>query len=97
ELLADGRGVLVPFGNSDAIATEVRALLRDDVRRNTMRDRAYELGREMVWSKVARLYMRSFELSRLEALSMRRKSLARKTLDQRPREAPDVKLDHLLR
>jgi hypothetical protein len=97
ELLADGRGVLVPFGNPTAIATEVAALLRDDVRRNTMREGAYKLGREMVWSNVARLYMRSFELSRLEALSMRRKSLSTKTLDQRPREAPDVKLDHLSR
>jgi glycosyltransferase involved in cell wall biosynthesis len=97
ELLADGNGVLVPFGNSDAIAIEVCALLRDDVRRNAMRTNAYKLGREMVWSNVARLYMRSFELSRLEALSMRRKSLSTKTLDQRPREAPEVKLDHLRR
>jgi hypothetical protein len=62
-----------------------------------MREGAYRLGREMVWSNVARLYMRSFELSRLEALSMRRKSLSTKTLDQRPRETPDVKLDHLSR
>jgi len=62
-----------------------------------MREGAYKLGREMVWSNVARLYMRSFELSRLEALSMRRKSLSTKTLDKRPREAPDVKLDHLSR
>ncbi len=97
ELLADGRGVLVPFGNAGAIATEVCALLRDEGRRNTMRENAYQLGREMIWSNVARLYMRCFELSRLEALSMRRKSLSTKTLDQRPREAPDVKLDHLLR
>jgi len=97
ELLANGQGVLVPFGNAGAIATEVSALLRDPVRRNTMREGAYKLGREMVWSNVARLYMRSFELSRLEALSMRRKSLSTKTLDQRPREAPDVKLDHLSR
>ncbi len=97
ELLADGRGVLVPFGNADAIATEVSALLRDPIRRNAMREGAYALGRKMVWSNVARLYMRSFELSRLEALSMRRKSLSTKTLDQRPREAPDVKLDHLSR
>jgi glycosyltransferase involved in cell wall biosynthesis len=97
ELLANGQGVLVPFGNAEAIATEVCGLLRDDVRRNAMRDRAYKLGREMVWSNVARMYMRSFELSRLEALSVRRRSLSTKTLDQRPREAPDVKLDHLLR
>jgi hypothetical protein len=62
-----------------------------------MREGSYKLGREMVWSNVARLYMRSFELSRLESLSMRRKSLSTKTLDQRTREAPDVKLDHLSR
>ena len=72
-------------------------MLRDDVRRNAMREGAYKLGREMVWSNVARLYMRSFELSRLQALSTRRKSLSTKTLDQRPREVPDVKLDHLSR
>ena len=54
ELLADGRGVLVPFGSAEAIATEVCALLRDDSRRNAMREEAYRLGREMVWSNVAR-------------------------------------------
>jgi len=97
ELLANGRGVLVPFGSAEAIATEVSALLRDDVRRNAMRERAYKLGREMVWSNVARLYMRSFELSRLQALSTLRKSLATKTLDQKPRGTPEVKLDHLSR
>jgi glycosyltransferase involved in cell wall biosynthesis len=97
ELLADGRGVLVPFSSADAIGAAVSGLLRDDVRRNEMRDGAYHLGREMVWSNVARLYMRSFELSRLEALSMRRKSLSTKTLDQRTRVAPDLKLDHLTR
>jgi glycosyltransferase involved in cell wall biosynthesis len=97
ELLANGRGVLVPFADPGAIATDVCALLRDDARRHAMRDEAYRLGREMVWSHVARLYMHSFELSRLAALSMRRKSLSTKTLDQRPRETPLVKLDHLAR
>ncbi len=66
ELLADGRGVLVPFGDAKAIAREVIGLLRDDTRRHAMRKNAYKLGREMVWSNVARLYMRSFELARIE-------------------------------
>src|SRR2546421_9533413 len=82
ELLADDRGVLVPFGDSRAIAHEVIALLRDEPRRHAMRKNAYKLGREMVWSNVARLYMRSFELSRIEGAARSRKSLATKTIDQ---------------
>jgi glycosyltransferase involved in cell wall biosynthesis len=97
ELLADGRGVLVPFADSQAIATEVIGLLRDDTRRNAMRKNAYKIGREMIWSNVAQLYMQSFELSRLEGAALSRKSLVTKTLDQRPRELPALKLNHLSR
>src|SRR6202162_4936649 len=96
ELLADGNGVLVPFGDAPAIARAVTDLLRDDTRRHAMRKNAFKLGREMVWSNVARLYMRSFELSRAQPTSSK-KSLATKTLDRAPREIPDLKLDHLLR
>jgi glycosyltransferase involved in cell wall biosynthesis len=97
ELLAEERGVLVPFGDAQAIAREVIGLLRDETRRHAMRKNAYKLGREMVWSNVARLYMRSFELSRLEGAVLSRKSFAAKTLDQKPRELPSLKLDHLAR
>jgi glycosyltransferase involved in cell wall biosynthesis len=97
ELLAEGRGVLVPFGDAPAIAREVIGLLRDDTRRHAIRKNAYKLGREMVWSNVARLYMRSFELSQIEGTARSRKSLATKTLDQKPRELPELKLSHLSR
>jgi hypothetical protein len=97
ELLADGRGVLVPFGDAPAIAREVTSLLRDETRRHAMRKNAYKLGREMIWSNVARQYMRSFELARLERAVISRKSFATKTLDQQPRELPALKLDHLAR
>jgi glycosyltransferase involved in cell wall biosynthesis len=97
ELLAEDRGVLVPFRDAPAIAREVIALLRDDTRRHAMRKNAYRLGRDMVWSNVAQLYMRSFELSRLQGAALSRKSLLSKTLDQRPRELPDLKLSHLWR
>src|SRR5882757_8263258 len=95
ELLAEDRGVLVPFADAPAIAREVIGLLRDDTRRHGMRKNAYRMGRDMVWSNVAQLYMRSFELSRLEGAALSRKSLLTKTLDQRPRELPELKLDHL--
>ena len=97
ELLAEDQGVLVPFGDATAIAREVIGLLRDDTRRHAIRKNAYKLGREMVWSNVARLYMRSFELSRIEGGARSRKSLATKTLDQKPRELPELKLSHLSR
>src|SRR6202035_5318324 len=41
ELLAHGRGVLVPFGDSTAIGVEIAHLLTDDVRRQAMREQAY--------------------------------------------------------
>ncbi len=85
ELLAEDRGVLVPFGDAQAIAREVIGLLRDDTRRHAMRKNAYKLGREMVWSNVAQLYMRSFELARLEGAALSRKSLRHQ--DARPAAA----------
>jgi len=97
ELLAEDRGVLVPFRDARAIAREVIALLRDDNRRHAMRKNAYRIGREMIWSQVAQLYMHSFESSRLEGAALSRKSLTTKTLDQRPRELPELKMNHLLR
>jgi glycosyltransferase involved in cell wall biosynthesis len=97
ELLAEDRGVLVPFADAEAIAREVVSLLRDDTRRHAIRKNAYRIGREMVWSNVAQMYMRSFEFSRVAGAARSRKSLATKTLDQKPRELPELKLNHLAR
>ncbi len=97
ELLADDRGILVPFADAPAIAREVGGLLRDETRRQAMRKNAYKLGREMIWSHVGGLYMQSFERARIEGAVLSRKSFATKTLDEAPRQLPDFKLDHLLR
>jgi glycosyltransferase involved in cell wall biosynthesis len=97
ELLADGRGMLVPFGDAPAIAEAVTGLLRDDSRRHAMRKQAYRLGRDMIWSNTAQLYMRSFEQARVEGSALSRKTFATKTLDQQPRALPRLRLDHLLR
>jgi glycosyltransferase involved in cell wall biosynthesis len=97
ELLADERGVLVPFGDAQAIAHEVVGLLRDDTRRHAIRKNAYRIGREMIWSNVAQMYMRSFESSRVEGAAQSRKFLATKTLDQKLRDLPELKLSHLSR
>ncbi len=95
ELLEDGLGVLVPFADAGAMAREVVELLRDDARRQTMRTTAWNVGRRMVWSNVARMYMESFERSRLEQVPRIGKSLVPKTLDRKPRELPTMNLGHL--
>src|SRR5207247_97104 len=71
--------------------------VRADARGHAIRKNAYKVGREMVWSNVARVYRRSFELSRIEGAARSRKSLATTTLDQKPRELPELKLSHLSR
>jgi glycosyltransferase involved in cell wall biosynthesis len=66
ELLADKRGVLVPFESPDAIAQAVLHLLDHDGERHAMRKRAYLHSRETIWPKTARKYMASFQRARFE-------------------------------
>ncbi|HXE63101.1 MAG TPA: glycosyltransferase family 4 protein [Bryobacteraceae bacterium] len=96
ELLAEGRGVLVPFADAPAIANAVLDLLRNGERREGMRQRAYQIGRGMIWSNVATQYMRAFRASRVERAALSRRYLV-KTLDQKPHELPKLNLDHLSR
>jgi glycosyltransferase involved in cell wall biosynthesis len=97
ELLTQERGKLVPFRDSQAIATAVIALLRDEPLRHSMRKNAYKLGRDMIWSQVARLYVKSFEQARQDHNFLGRKSSPIKTLDEQPGQLPALKLDHLFR
>src|ERR1019366_9171748 len=95
ELLRDQRGVLVPFADPRAIAREVSGLLRDGTRRKAMSDRAYKLGRGMVWRKAAGLYMRSFEAARKQGITIPRESVVATAISHRPHESPELNLDHL--
>jgi glycosyltransferase involved in cell wall biosynthesis len=58
ELLANGRGRLVPFCNSESISNEINELLSNEHKRNTIRKNAYLHGRAMVWKEVAERYLR---------------------------------------
>ncbi len=69
ELLAGGRGVLVPFEDSDAIATAAIKLLDNEVARKAMSRRAYLYAREMVWNKVAESYMSTFVRARSDQIA----------------------------
>lgn len=97
ELLADGRGVLVPFGDSNAIVKELVSLLKDDNRRHAMRKKAYLLGREMVWSEIAHRYVESFQKARLPKIEKYPRIFAVKTLEEKRADFPEINLDHLIR
>jgi glycosyltransferase involved in cell wall biosynthesis len=97
ELLNDDRGVLVPFANPPAMAAAIISLLEDDNRRHAMRKRAYLLGREMVWSKSAQHYLKSFERARRRPTSHSIRRLKVRTLEEERLELPKLRLDHLIR
>lgn len=100
ELLADGRGVLVPFNNSEAIADEIITLLRDDTLRHSMRKKAYLLGRDMIWERVMERYMQVFGDARSQSGGSTNllESLARgKDSADHSFKLPAIKLDHLFR
>jgi glycosyltransferase involved in cell wall biosynthesis len=67
ELLADGRGILVPWRDSQTIAGAVGDLLSDEAKRLALCARAAAHGRSMVWPAVARRYLQSFERARSQA------------------------------
>ena len=97
ELLADQRGKLVPFPRRQLPSPSPWSLLRDEPLRHSMRKNAYKLGRDMVWSRVAQLYAKSFEQARQDHSFVGRKSSPIKTLDEQPGLLPELKLDHLFR
>ncbi len=96
ELLADDRGILVPFGDSDAIAGAIIELWQDEPRRHAMRKRAYMIGREMIWSHVAHLYMESFQRARHSRPATLAKTRAVRTLDEESPQLPELRFEHLL-
>ena len=98
ELLADGRGVLVPFADPQALAREiVRAAARRAAAAMRCARRAYRLGREMIWERSAHHYMESFQRARLGRQDQPSKPLAVRTLAEQQAELPDWRLDHLAR
>ncbi|HMI85490.1 MAG TPA: glycosyltransferase family 4 protein [Polyangiaceae bacterium] len=95
ELLADGRGILVPWKDPAAIARETIDLLGNDAKRLELSRCAAAHGSSMKWSAVAASYVESFERARVEHASRQRAAVRARTLAARPTELPEINLEHL--
>jgi glycosyltransferase involved in cell wall biosynthesis len=97
ELLANGRGVIVPFERPDAIADAVIELLENDAKRHSMRKRAYLYSRATTWPRTARAYMASFQRARIERTLHPRAELLKGTAVKVADSLPELNIAHLLR
>lgn len=92
ELLADGKGILVPFLDPAALSAAISGLLTDDTLRDAMRARAYAASRSMTWAPTAKRYIETIAAYR-NALPARLSTL-RKGRDG-ARALPDLCTAHL--
>ena len=94
ELLSDGRGCLVPFCDSSAIAASLIKLLSEETTRDKMRKEAYQFGRKMIWSEVVQAYDRTFKKALLNYKFAEMPLLSEET-DHKKLTFPEVNLQHL--
>jgi len=95
ELLAGGRGILVPRADAAAIAREVNGLLGDDLKRQSLGERAAAYGVAQLWPSVARAYLDSFERACADHKRQDRARYRAQPLVARVAELPDVNFEHL--
>jgi len=95
ELLDEGRGILVPWRDSEAIGREIVGLLDDPAKRGELQRRASEFGRSMGWPIVARRYVECFEQARAAHADRRSTGPAPRTQTKRRPELPESNLCHI--
>jgi glycosyltransferase involved in cell wall biosynthesis len=97
EMLAEGRGRIVPFNNPDAMAEQIIDLLDNDVDRNGIRKKAYTFCREAIWKEVSRRYLEAFsEVQHHRSLDPRPRHLYVENIKSITNfDLPEMKLDHL--
>ncbi|PNG25000.1 glycosyltransferase family 4 protein [Methylocella silvestris] len=96
ELLADGRGLLVPFGDAGATGSAVAGLLTDDARRQAMRKRAYSSSRSMTWERTAERYVEVFNSARKADRPKIVLLPERSAIEREAQPHPEMQLSHFL-
>lgn len=100
ELLADGKGVLIPFADAAKTGEEIASLLTNDVRRHAIRKRAYSTSRSMTWPWTAKSYISVFKdaCDTIGYASRRTERLVGGYTSEGAAltDVPELKTDHLL-
>jgi glycosyltransferase involved in cell wall biosynthesis len=94
ELLADGRGKLVPFRDHQALAREINTLLDHPQERLAMRRAAYDYCRPMVMKAMGARYLEQFSNSRPKR-SQAADAATLFTLGRREQQLPQLNLKHV--
>jgi len=97
ELLDGRRGALVPFQNPNAIAQKTIELLDTPAVRHAMRKRAYLLGREMIWKRVAQGYMESFARVRSDRMKSPHVQFSARVTPKSLNQIPELNLNQIKR
>lgn len=96
ELLAEGRGILVPFAEPGSLAERIVEILQDDSLFYSLRGKAYDYGRSRTWPKIGQAYWKLFSAKRLPVhVAAKAPLLAAETISNI--EVPEPSLDHLRR
>jgi glycosyltransferase involved in cell wall biosynthesis len=95
ELLEDGRGKLVRFGDSKDLAQAVVEILKNETLFHSMRRKAYDYGRTRTWPVLGEPYWKLF--SRARSFASTPAATAKTSQSTTLLELPDPRLDHLIR
>jgi glycosyltransferase involved in cell wall biosynthesis len=92
EMLADNRGLLVDFGDTNGFRDSLLHLIESPEECDNMRKKAYDFGRKMTWKNVGKQYNTVFTKA-LKSYSAYSSTSNRFSF--LPNELPEVKLDYL--
>lgn len=96
ELLAEGRGMLVPFRDAEGIADAVLRMQADPEARQEMGRRAAEFGKHMLWPEVGKSYLKSFSKAKRDSAErLRLLVLEPMVAASSPETLPEMRLGHL--
>jgi glycosyltransferase involved in cell wall biosynthesis len=96
ELLAEGRGILVPSGDFRKLAEVIVDVLRDNSLFYSLRRKAYDYGRSRIWPKIGQSYWKLFSDIRMPIhLAGKSPLVVAETISNI--EVPEPALDHLIK